>query len=105
MRTTPNKNITSKEPLPRVKGNSIQITPSRELNKIVIYETPREKRKRIRNKNKHTTWVLSPNQSPSHTTVNAPSHTQPITAPLQHLIDLDDLIFNNKQHKDQLNAI
>ena len=52
IRTTPKKNNMIKEPLPRVKDTSIKLNPNSELNKNVIYETPRETRTRIRNDNK-----------------------------------------------------
>ena len=52
IRKTPKKNNMIKEPLPRVKDTSIKLNPNSELNKNVIYETPRETRTRIRNDNK-----------------------------------------------------
>ena len=95
----------SKEPLPRVKYNSIKITPNSELNKNVIYETPREKRGRIRNENKQTTRFLSPNYSPVDNTTNLRSHVQPTTNPLPHVIEPDDHVINNAQHEHQINAV
>ena len=100
MRTNPNKNRMSKEPLPRVKDNSIKLTPNSELNKNVIYETPRKKRTRIRNDNKHAARFLSSNNSPVDTPTNLPSHVHTTIAPLPYLINPDDHSINNSQHEN-----
>ena len=92
--TTPKKNNMIKELLSRVKDTYIKLTPNSELNKNIIYETPRETRNRIRNENKQTTWFLSPNNSPVDTPTN-----------LTHLIEPDDHIINNAQCEKQINAV
>ena len=40
---TPKKHSTIKDLFPRVKDNSMKITPNSELNKNIMHDTPREK--------------------------------------------------------------